>query len=160
MLFLVHSTSLVDANNCSCIHIDWIRCFVAGKLWTAPELIRMHNPPPEGTQKGDVYSFAIICQEIVYRNGPFWVENMDLSPQGRLHVLSILSFHTGMISNSFYTIISLHLSLKITRVYTSESKCELWSWWCSGNRIGYTHKHFLQSILSVFEMQLHALIFL
>ena len=101
MLFLVHSPSLVDANNCSCIHIDCIRCFVAGKLWTAPELIRMHNPPPEGTQKGDVYSFAIICQEIVYRNGPFWVENMDLSPQGRLHVLSILSFHTGMIFNSF-----------------------------------------------------------
>ena len=57
---------------------------ITGKLWTAPELLRMHNPPPEGTQKGDVYSFAIICQEIIYRNGPFWVENMDLiTPQGK-----------------------------------------------------------------------------
>ena len=57
--------------------------FFLGKLWTAPELLRMHNPPPEGTQKADVYSFAIICQEIIYRNGPFWVENMDLiTPQG------------------------------------------------------------------------------
>ena len=92
MLFLVHNTSLVDANNCSCTRIHCIWCFVAGKLWTAPELIRMHNPPPEGTQKGDVYSFAIICQEIVYRNGPFWVENMDLSPQGRFHLLSIWIF--------------------------------------------------------------------
>ena len=56
---------------------------LAGKLWTAPELVRMHNPPPEGTQKGDVYSFAIICQEIIYRNGSFWVENMELTPQGK-----------------------------------------------------------------------------
>ncbi|XP_078329452.1 atrial natriuretic peptide receptor 1-like isoform X8 [Crassostrea virginica] len=49
-------------------------------LWTAPELIRMHQRPPEGTQKGDVYSFAIICQEIVYRMGVFHMSNFDLGP--------------------------------------------------------------------------------
>ncbi|XP_059145304.1 atrial natriuretic peptide receptor 2-like [Physella acuta] len=50
-------------------------------LWTAPELLRMQQRPREGTQKGDVYSFAIICQEIVYRNGVFFVQNIDLSPK-------------------------------------------------------------------------------
>ncbi|XP_035828441.1 atrial natriuretic peptide receptor 1 [Aplysia californica] len=50
-------------------------------LWTAPELLRMTNRPREGTQKGDVYSFAIICQEIVYRNGVFHLQNLDVSPQ-------------------------------------------------------------------------------
>ncbi|GFR93800.1 guanylate cyclase [Elysia marginata] len=50
------------------------------KLWTAPELLRLISPPPWGTQKGDVYSFAIICQEIVYRNGVFYLQNLDLSP--------------------------------------------------------------------------------
>ncbi|XP_048750955.2 atrial natriuretic peptide receptor 1-like isoform X4 [Ostrea edulis] len=49
-------------------------------LWTAPELLRMHQRPSEGTQKGDVYSFAIICQEIVYRMGVFYLSNFDIGP--------------------------------------------------------------------------------
>ncbi|KAG8177289.1 hypothetical protein JTE90_007205, partial [Oedothorax gibbosus] len=42
------------------------------KLWTAPEVLRMSRPPLEGTQKGDVYSFAIIAHEIVVRKGVFY----------------------------------------------------------------------------------------
>lgn len=42
----------------------------------------MQCRPPEGTAKGDVFSFAIICQEIVYRNGVFFLTNLDLTPQG------------------------------------------------------------------------------
>ncbi|ESN95234.1 hypothetical protein HELRODRAFT_86991 [Helobdella robusta] len=55
--------------------------FYRSKLWTAPELLRHHSPPLEGTQKGDVYSFSIICHEIVYRNGPFWVDGHNYEPR-------------------------------------------------------------------------------
>ncbi|KAM4690328.1 atrial natriuretic peptide receptor 1 [Rhinophrynus dorsalis] len=55
--------------------------YFAKKLWTAPELLRMENPPPQGTQKGDVYSFGIILQEIALRNGVFYMDNVDYSPK-------------------------------------------------------------------------------
>jgi len=62
---------------------------VSGYLWTAPELLRLPNIPPEGTQKGDVYSFAVICQEIVYRKGPFWLEDDEyISAEGTLPALN------------------------------------------------------------------------
>uniref|UniRef100_A0A8B9EH97 Guanylate cyclase n=1 Tax=Anser cygnoides TaxID=8845 RepID=A0A8B9EH97_ANSCY len=53
----------------------------AKKLWTAPELLQKGRLPPQGMQKADVYSFGIIVQEIALRNGPFYIEGMDLSPK-------------------------------------------------------------------------------
>ncbi|ELU14714.1 hypothetical protein CAPTEDRAFT_158426 [Capitella teleta] len=49
------------------------------KLWMAPELLRMGSQSPiQGTQKGDLYSFGIVLQEILYRCPPYFIE--DESP--------------------------------------------------------------------------------
>lgn len=40
-------------------------------LYRAPEILRDTSAPPAGTQKGDVYSFAIILYEIHVRHGPW-----------------------------------------------------------------------------------------
>ncbi|XP_061168840.1 atrial natriuretic peptide receptor 2-like [Saccostrea echinata] len=47
-------------------------------LWVAPELLRQVSIPPKGTQKGDVFAFAIILQEIILRCIPY--ENETLEP--------------------------------------------------------------------------------
>lgn len=41
------------------------------KLWTAPELLRDPTRALLGTQKGDVYSAAIIMNEITCRTAPY-----------------------------------------------------------------------------------------
>ncbi|XP_054160518.1 atrial natriuretic peptide receptor 1-like isoform X2 [Oppia nitens] len=40
-------------------------------FWTAPEHLRARDPINTGSKKGDIYSFAIILQEIITRCGPF-----------------------------------------------------------------------------------------
>jgi len=55
-------------------HVD------AGKLWTAPEILRQNNPPRGGTQRADVYSYAIICYEIMMRTEPYNFDN--ITPRG------------------------------------------------------------------------------
>ena len=44
-------------------------------LWKSPELLR--NPSLHGSQKGDVYAFALILHEIFARNGPFGIDKPD-----------------------------------------------------------------------------------
>jgi hypothetical protein len=51
--------------------------FYRDLLWTAPELLRLKTIPINGTQKGDVYSFAIIVQEIAYRAPPFFCDKIE-----------------------------------------------------------------------------------
>ena len=89
----------------SCYSINHILIFISyiAKLWTAPELLRLHTPPLEGTQKGDVYSFAIICQEILYRNGTFNTDVVDESPQGTCTII-LQKF-------SCYCVLTIYVSL-------------------------------------------------
>lgn len=84
-----------------------------GLLWTAPELLRQREAketrstplliPPQGfssyytLQKADVYSFAIVCQEILLRNGSFYVRRDEpdacqLTPFGKyiVYILFII----------------------------------------------------------------------
>ncbi|XP_029592867.1 atrial natriuretic peptide receptor 1 isoform X1 [Salmo trutta] len=60
---------------------DDAHAYYARKLWMAPELLRLESPPPCGTQKGDVYSFGIILQEVALRHGAFYLEGEPLSPK-------------------------------------------------------------------------------
>ncbi|XP_043995189.1 atrial natriuretic peptide receptor 1-like [Gambusia affinis] len=54
--------------------------FYARKLWTAPELLRKECPPC-GTQRGDVYSFGVILQEVALLKGVFYLDSHSLSPK-------------------------------------------------------------------------------
>ena len=47
--------------------------FYRNQLWTAPELLRIATRPINGTQKADVYSFAIVLQEIMFRAEPYFL---------------------------------------------------------------------------------------
>ena len=48
--------------------------FYRDQLWTSPELLRTTSRPTNGTQKADVYSFAIILQEIIFRAAPYFID--------------------------------------------------------------------------------------
>lgn len=70
-------------------------CCVVGRLWTAPELLRTACPPPCGTQKGDVYSFAIILQELALLRGVFYLDTHTPSPKGEHTHLELSNISHG-----------------------------------------------------------------
>jgi len=69
--------------------------FYRDQLWTAPELLRMTTRPINGTQKADVYSFAIILQEIMFREEPYFIDTD--TPQCMIRDLSFIThLHFGI----------------------------------------------------------------
>lgn len=50
-------------------------------LWTAPELLRSSSLRRRGSFYGDIYSFAIIVQEVITRSSPFCM--LDMPPKGQ-----------------------------------------------------------------------------
>lgn len=67
-----------------CFVSVWPYLMLAELLWVAPELNKETNIPGHpATQKGDVYSFSIILEEIVVRGGPYEVARQNLTVQGK-----------------------------------------------------------------------------
>jgi hypothetical protein len=65
-------------------------------LWTAPEHLRQTTIRDQvvlsiGSQSGDVYSFAIIMQEVIVRGAPFCM--MGLSDEGLSYDDSLYIFN-------------------------------------------------------------------
>jgi len=77
---------------CNTFHVcDICFCKHTELLWVAPELLPLTIVPgTPATQKGDVYSFAIILEEIIVRGGPYEAASQFLGPQGKLdYALSV-----------------------------------------------------------------------
>jgi len=85
------------------------------QLWTAPELLRMTTRPNNGTQKADVYSFAIIVQEIMFRAMPYFYDDLDL--KCRLYLINMF-YVSGCFDRSlrlaFLTMVSTCIVLTAT----------------------------------------------
>lgn len=79
------------------------KCLCAPELlWTAPEILRMPGQPGvHGTHPADVYSFAIIMQEVVMRAPPFCMLDLPAAGQQKTMAafLGVLYYTIATIGN-------------------------------------------------------------
>nr|AEL97641.1 guanylyl cyclase receptor [Bactrocera dorsalis] len=91
-----------DVEDCNS-HAYWSKLF-----WTAPELLKIGNDrPPEGTQKGDVYSFGIIVHEISTRQGPFYLGKTEIEKSPK-EIIQLVKAYPEHISSPFRPYIDEH----------------------------------------------------
>ncbi|XP_053969377.1 atrial natriuretic peptide receptor 1 [Anastrepha ludens] len=91
-----------DVEDCNS-HAYWSKL-----LWTAPELLKMeNNRPPEGTQKGDVYSFGIIVHEISTRQGPFYLGKTEIEKSPK-EIIQLVKCYPELTSIPFRPYIDDH----------------------------------------------------
>ncbi len=86
--------------------VQYITTFLIDLFWTAPELLRQCELP-QGTTKGDVYSFGIILQEIILQDRPYSCVADNISPKGRTNIINLGSitskFRVNMINHGSVT---------------------------------------------------------
>ncbi|KAK8405682.1 hypothetical protein O3P69_001881 [Scylla paramamosain] len=90
-------------------------------LYRAPELLRDTSAPPGGTQKGDVYSFAIILYEIHVRHGPWGTT--DQSPLSVIRL--VMAGPQGSTSPVRPSLEAMESSLDCVRVVLTECWAEV-----------------------------------
>ncbi|PIC50355.1 hypothetical protein B9Z55_001286 [Caenorhabditis nigoni] len=83
-----------------------------GMLWSAPEVLR--NETEERTQEGDIYSFGIICSEIITRSSAFDIENRKEKPEEIIYQLKKGGFNA--IRPSLLTDESLEINPALTHL--------------------------------------------
>ena len=83
-------------------------CFLSAMLYVAPEILRKCHLSNHSLQKADVYSFAIVVQEILVRAGPFPLEGgVEITFEGEI----LFSIEQQRIN--FYVIIITCLSIHV-----------------------------------------------
>ncbi|XP_077993905.1 atrial natriuretic peptide receptor 1-like [Glandiceps talaboti] len=73
-----------NVSETSCVFHDISECdddrIYQNMFCKAPEILR-GTAPASGTQKADIYAFAIIMHEIALRFGPFFIDNVFMTPK-------------------------------------------------------------------------------
>jgi len=117
-------------------HVIWLSSRFTGKLWTSPEILRENFPPARGTQRGDVFSFSIVCFEIMMRSEPYSFDHM--TARGLLPVRQLTPSMQSFISSCCNATMIVRLSVKQTmsrspKIVTMSGQCvighvNVWSW--------------------------------